>query len=453
MSELTDHRNILDGILDEERMNFERHQKMYQPPGVSFEILKGGFEKWYFPSLEKYYRSLGDLNSKEKFQNHMVDLNYANDIHNEKDTLKIIKEYIIEENIEAQLDLLMWTINVNNNEKIKITLLRKLLNLSTNTVVLIQSIKYSAEVDFEEKQRLVTNLLGHSDANVIVSILNDIDYFGWTFHQQNEILEKFLNDRRSIVRAIASEKFFLNIGDDAKREIFSKKYTATLDSNASVIEKMVWVRMKIKLKQSEQEAKKEFVKIFIELCERYNIWLYQYHQLDDIDNFKFREIYPKSGGRIDTLGNEFVNKVINRYLHPINFAHWRMAYESAEAWKKNGFDYVPIEPIYGFKYSNKYTNLMEVKTGVLGMNISEYKKLGFNKMYDIEINSQIQRIEKTLKTDLNIDFTKHASGHWHYENFCLRWERLDNSNEDSPINWEKPPRVYLIDWDHAGELD
>jgi hypothetical protein len=85
------------------------------------------------------------------------------------------------------------------------------------------------------------------------------------------------------------------------------------------------------------------------------------------------------------------------------------------------------------------------------MTVAEYKTLATGR-HESYLEEQMTRIYNILKKRLGIQFDKSGPGHFREANFCLRWERLDNSDKNSQINWGEPPRIYLIDWDCAGRI-
>ena len=150
------------------------------------------------------------------------------------------------------------------------------------------------------------------------------------------------------------------------------------------------------------------------------------------------EVFSKTGSETTLLlGKQFKNNLIIRHVEEPCFSAWRKAYESYENWTAAGFDYVPIEPIYSFRYDIK-NGLINVSSGVLDLNLEEWYAFSGNTFKE-ELNKQKNKILDVL-TGLSINH-----GHPNDSNFCLRFHRDKKGNVD--IN--NPPKIYLIDFDKA----
>jgi len=137
------------------------------------------------------------------------------------------------------------------------------------------------------------------------------------------------------------------------------------------------------------------------------------------------------------LGNKFKDNLIIRHLEEPCFLAWQKAYESYTHWSKAGFDYIPIEPIHSFKYS-EHTQLVDVAAGVLDLNLDEWYQFSGDTFKEY-LDEQKDKIISTLK-ELGI-----THGHANNANFCLRFYR----NEDGGVDINRMPRIYLIDFDKA----
>lgn len=151
-----------------------------------------------------------------------------------------------------------------------------------------------------------------------------------------------------------------------------------------------------------------------------------------------REKLSKTGAETTLLtGNELRGNLIIRHFELPCFLAWQKAYEAYDHWSKAGFDYIPIEPIQSFKY-NKNTQLVNVATGVLDLNLDEwYSFSGY--VFRENLDEQRDKIVKVL-TEMGI-----IHGNINNGNFCLRFYR----NPDGTVNLSKVPRIYLIDFDRA----
>jgi len=152
-----------------------------------------------------------------------------------------------------------------------------------------------------------------------------------------------------------------------------------------------------------------------------------------------QEDFEKSDSQLVLLGGTEFAKHIVRYVPKESFECWKEAYLAKKVWEDNGFDYIPIEPI--FIKSNGQLNAFKMKEGqvgvfaeVLGKNAWDFTRVEKNKHFSEEIKRQEERILCVLKEQLHIDH-----GHPHEGNFCV--EKIGDS-----------VRVYLIDFDRAKKI-
>ena len=147
-----------------------------------------------------------------------------------------------------------------------------------------------------------------------------------------------------------------------------------------------------------------------------------------------RNEFEKTGSRTILLGGKLVGKVIIRIVTKSAFLSWKKALESENEWKKEGFDYIPVEPILtknekllAFKTKK---GQYRVYTAVLGQSLATFLKSSTNQYaeeYLINLRYKITRVLNKLKI---------THGHTHDSNFCV--ERKDNKL-----------RLYIIDFDEA----
>ncbi|MBI2473825.1 hypothetical protein HYV70_04720 [Candidatus Uhrbacteria bacterium] len=164
----------------------------------------------------------------------------------------------------------------------------------------------------------------------------------------------------------------------------------------------------------------------------------------DVQDPFFVESFSKTGSGTTLLDQGFVegheslrNRAIIRHIDLGPFQGWKRAYEDVEFWKNQGFDYVPVEPIVKATL-NPQTYRVDVVTRVLpAPSVAIWKQdVGF---YTQTIDEQVEKIKKALET-LGV-----AHGHTHENNFIVYFDR---DEQDEPI-LEKPPKVYVIDFDRA----
>ncbi len=160
----------------------------------------------------------------------------------------------------------------------------------------------------------------------------------------------------------------------------------------------------------------------------------------NIDNKTFsRQKFEKTGSRTTVIGGGLKNKTIIRHIKPEAFSAWQKAYEDYDLWKKEGFDYVPIEPIQSYRLNN--TGLVDVFSGVLDINLRDWEKETF--MFEKELEEQKNKILSVLKK-LKIEHVHPNEG-----NFCLRFFRDEKTGK---VDFKRIPRLYLIDFDIAISL-
>ncbi len=152
------------------------------------------------------------------------------------------------------------------------------------------------------------------------------------------------------------------------------------------------------------------------------------------DEFK-RQSFDKTGSETTLLGGELKNKAIIRHIKPKAFLAWQKAYEDSELWQKNGFNYVPIEPILSYKVNKE--GLVDVYSGVLDLDFDRWNRVAYKFCKELE-----RKIESIFNILVNKDI---LHGHAHKSNFCLKFFRDSEGN----VDLKKEPRVYMIDFDQA----
>jgi len=153
-----------------------------------------------------------------------------------------------------------------------------------------------------------------------------------------------------------------------------------------------------------------------------------------------RRKFEKTGSETVLLGGKFVGKVIIRKIREPAFLAWKRAFEAKDVWEKEGFDYVPVEPIItkreklrSYKIKNKKIKqgYYIVSTKVLGMSLFNFIENTYDQELITELINLKERIINVLTHKLGI-----IHGHLHEKNFCVEVQ-------DDKI------RLYAIDFDQA----
>jgi len=154
------------------------------------------------------------------------------------------------------------------------------------------------------------------------------------------------------------------------------------------------------------------------------------------DIYPERKPFAKTGSETTLIGGELKGKSIIRHIQPEAFLAWQKIYENYQTWEEAGFDYVPIEPIQAYRFDEE-KKLVDVFSGVLDLSFIDWRTM--TSMFEAELYSQKSKIEEVLATN------KVMHGHLHDNNFVLSFFR----NEDGSVNFNKVPRLYVIDFDQA----
>lgn len=145
--------------------------------------------------------------------------------------------------------------------------------------------------------------------------------------------------------------------------------------------------------------------------------------------------FPKTGSETTLIGGRLKDKTIIRHIQPEAFIAWQKLFEDHAVWKREGFDYVPIEPIQSYRINKK--GLVDVYSGILDLNLNAWKQMS-NDFKD-ELNADAGKIQAILREQ------RVEHGHPGDYNFCLRFFRDEKGN----VDFSKKPRIYLIDFDRA----
>src|SRR3989338_9349283 len=94
----------------------------------------------------------------------------------------------------------------------------------------------------------------------------------------------------------------------------------------------------------------------------------------NLDKERFqRKEFEKTGSETKLVGGALKDKLIIRRIQPKAFLAWQKIYENYQAWKDNGFDYVPIEPIQSYKLNKE--GKVDVFSGVLDLSLTEWSEI------------------------------------------------------------------------------
>lgn len=160
------------------------------------------------------------------------------------------------------------------------------------------------------------------------------------------------------------------------------------------------------------------------------------YRTKNINNGTFsRNTFEKTGSGLTLVGGSLKEKTIIRHITANAFLARKTAYEAYPTRKKEGFDYVPIEPIQSYNINKD--GLVDVYSSVLDLNFQEW--INKTNMFENELEKTKLKIKEVLYK-LNI---KHS--HDHNGNFCLRFFR----DKQGDIDFKRIPRIYLIDFDQA----
>jgi len=173
--------------------------------------------------------------------------------------------------------------------------------------------------------------------------------------------------------------------------------------------------------------------------------------------------FEKEGSGLVLLGGKLAGKVIIRIVSENAFFAWKKAFESEDAWRKAGFNYVPVEPImrdafgklraYPFRYEEKTNPSWWPSESKWWSSEAKYRRKLipgeiFYRVYAQVLGSSLLVF---LKNPNNQSFRPHLEGvrdliisvleklqishrHLHDNNFCIEMRG-------------GIPRLYVIDFD------
>ena len=442
--------------IGELRELFAEHKAMYQIPGVPMEVVEENFEKYYLSSVRNFNEDeiidFGRIDGDTSFQSSIEDLKQASDTQDEN----MFKNALQSSSLDGIMFFVKNKITPKTPEGVLEFLIRSILKYLNEDLIIREVVrKISLLRDKNLKKEMLLDIIESNNVVVKASALQKMYTIIFSditrqFSRKDalRIIKESLNNQSVYLRisAVKALVYFL------EKDFDFKPYEHLLqDSNEHPSVKLALLRLKLKyydkymlsLSDSNIKNRNKTVKKIIELSEIYNEELYSDHF--DFEKLKMKKW--KTGGKMETLGDRFLGKMITKYVPLDGFLAWQKLYESPEMWKNAGFDYVPIEPIISFKNDKKFPGLVKVQTGVLGMTVQGYKDLEWGKFLRFIENKMVSIKKVTRSSGVIYDYS--AMYHWREGNFCLRWEKLGYSGK---INWTKLPRVYLIDFDYAKKI-
>lgn len=150
-----------------------------------------------------------------------------------------------------------------------------------------------------------------------------------------------------------------------------------------------------------------------------------------------RKNFVKTGSGLTTLHGVLRGKTVIRRITPAAFDAWKMVYENYALWKKEKFDYVPIEPIQSYHLRGE---CVDVSSGVLDCSLAMWREMGG---YDLPYLERMTHIIISFVENFGVSHGRPLD-----DNFCLRFFRDAQGNFD----FAKTPRIYLIDFDAAERM-
>ncbi len=447
---------IEDPRIGELRELFAKYKTMYQIPGVPMEIIERNFEKYYLSSMRHFNGGevidFGIMGSNTIFQADIEDLKRASDMQSKNMFINALQN----SSLDSVVFFVKNEIDPKTPEKVVEFVVKNVLKYLDEDLIIREAVrKISLLRDKNLRKRVLLDVTKSDNVIIKAGSLQKLYTIifpdmvkQFTYEDALNIIRESLNDRSIYLRicAVKALTYFLDKDFDFE---FYEYILQNQNEHPGV--KLALLRLKLRYfdeyllssNDGNMKGRDKIVKQIIELSEVYNEELYS-------DHFNFEQLKMKkwkTGGKMETLGDKFLGKMITKYVPLDGFLAWRKLYESPKIWEEAGFDYVPMEPIISFKNDKRFLGLVKVQTGVLGMTVQSYENLGWGK-FGRFIEDKMSLIRKVVESNEVIyDYT--VGNHWREGNFCLRWERLNNSDE---IDWTRHPRVYLIDFDHAKKI-
>lgn len=257
--------------------------------------------------------------------------------------------------------------------------------------------------------------------------------------EQTDLLEKFFDSKDIKVLKIAAS--VINQIPESDQDYFKEKVKKIVEKNIDDDDPKIKKAAISMIRYVPESDKKYFFdyavsnglsKMFIESP------LYDDVNLDS-DSFK-RGYLDKTGSETTLLGGQLLEKSIVRHIEPAAFLAWQKIYDNYEIWQDTGFDYVPVEPIQAYRF-RKDKGIVDVFSGVLDLNLDEW--LERTSLFKKELEEQRDKIRAV------VDGQKINHGHIHERNFVLSFFR----KEDGSPDFSKVPRLYVIDFDEAVEVE
>ncbi|MBI2473791.1 hypothetical protein HYV70_04535 [Candidatus Uhrbacteria bacterium] len=259
------------------------------------------------------------------------------------------------------------------------------------------------------------------------------------FNQAVFLIKQELNDEDFFVRLEAVEDF--NLIPQPYQERLKAQVLSILEEGFAHKENFIQRQTFDLIPQVPQKDRESFRRFFPLRLKKIAVQTPLYNHYPE--SF-FHKAFRKTGSGTTLLdkvpGSQqetLKNRVIIRHIDALPYFFWKKVYEDAEFWKEKGFDYVPVEPIVKASYNEK-TKKFDVATRVLvGPSVRMWKRE--TSLYTEFIDGQVQKIQYLLE-ELGVEH-----GHIHEGNFIVYFDR---DEQGEPL-LDKPPRVYVIDFDMA----
>src|SRR3989344_3948007 len=240
-----------------------------------------------------------------------------------------------------------------------------------------------------------------------------------------KIREALKNPAVEVQKAAVSMIEFASFEEEKRVELISEVLNRPAVEVQKAAAEMIWTAPKDKQAGLFEQALNKLADKLIEPS------LYDEGKWDRLS----RKPFAKTGSEITLIGGGLKDKVIVRHLDPDAFLSWKSLYENYKLWQRNGFDYVPVEPIVSYRLEKN--GQVAVFSGVLDLSMAQWEKM--SQQFKRELRETKNEIEAVLAKQ-NI-----RHGHSHRGNFCLRFWRDEKGHPDM----NRTPHLYLIDFDQA----
>src|SRR3989344_8027386 len=154
-----------------------------------------------------------------------------------------------------------------------------------------------------------------------------------------KIREALKNPAVEVQKAAVSMIEFASFEEEKRVELISEVLNRPAVEVQKAAAEMIWTAPKDKQAGLFEQALNKLADKLIEPS------LYDEGKWDRLS----RKPFAKTGSEITLIGGGLKDKVIVRHLDPDAFLSWKSLYENYKLWQRNGFDYVPVEPIVSYR--------------------------------------------------------------------------------------------------------